>query len=76
MVCLEKSTGREVWRRKLRRSTITNVVKDDSLIFAYAHGHVYGLDAKTGLGVWENGMSGLGYGYCIFAGAAETLCSS
>jgi len=67
VLCLAKRNGKEIWRTKLKGSTLVNVVVDEDLVYAHARGHLYGLDANTGDLVWENTLPGLGYGHCIIA---------
>lgn len=67
VLCLAKRNGKEIWRTNLRSSVLVNVVVDGDLVYAYARGHLYGLDANTGDLIWENPLPGLGYGHCIIA---------
>lgn len=67
VVCLDKSNGKEVWRTKLKTSTIVNVYSDGDKVFAHAGGHFFCLRAKDGNILWKNPLSGLGYGSCIIA---------
>ena len=68
VVCLDKQTGNEIWKSKLKGMSITNVIRDDKMIYAYASGHLFCLDADFGKVLWENPLTGYGYGACIFAG--------
>ena len=67
VVCLNKKTGSELWRKKLRSSTITNIIFDGDSVLAYSNGHLFSLDPDTGDQLWENQLNGLGYGYCMIA---------
>ena len=67
VAAIEVSTGMELWRCKLRTSTVTNVVVAGESILVYANGYLFGLKAATGEILWENGLEGLGYGYGILA---------
>jgi len=67
IVCLNKQTGEELWRKKLRSSTLTNIVFDGDSLHAYCRGHMFGLNPDTGDILWENELHGLGYGYCMIA---------
>lgn len=69
VVCINKQDGKELWRTKLKSSSITNVYYENSLIYAHAGGHLYCVHAKSGEIQWENELKGLGYGTCIIAGA-------
>lgn len=79
VVCLDRKTGNELWRQKLRSSSITNVVLDQGMLYAFARGHLYALKPQDGAVVWENKLPGLGYGPCIIASqdaqAAATVVS-
>ena len=72
VLCVDQATGREEWRTKLRSSTITNVVCVGELLHAYAKGHLFALDPKTGDVLWENSLNGLGYGFCIIASEGDS----
>lgn len=68
VVCLDKQTGNEIWKSKLKGMSITNVIRDDKAVYAYAGGHLFCLDADFGKVLWKNPLTGYGYGACIFAG--------
>lgn len=67
VVCLEMATGKEIWRTEVKRSQIISVVVEEDLIVAHAGGKLFGLDRSSGKLLWENGLAGLGYGYCFMA---------
>lgn len=67
VVCLNKTNGDEIWRTKLKSSTITNVYYDDGQVFAYSGGHFFCLKVNDGTIIWENPLKGLGYSTCIIA---------
>jgi len=67
-VCLDKATGDILWSSKLKSSSaVTNVYYEDNQIFAYSGGHLFCLNADSGEIIWENGLSGFGFGACIIA---------
>ncbi len=72
VVCLEKKTGKELWKTKLKGMSLTNVIYDNKNIYAYANGHLFCLDADFGKVLWKNTLSGYGYGSCIFATDVST----
>ncbi len=72
VVCLNQKSGEEVWRTKLKSSTLTNIVLEEEHIYAAAGGHLFCLKAKDGKLLWENTLSGLGYGACIIATTNQT----
>lgn len=67
VVCLNKNQGEEIWKTKIKSSTITNVYHDGDKVFAYSGGHLFCLDPANGRVLWENPLKGLGYGTCIIA---------
>ncbi|WP_394202134.1 PQQ-binding-like beta-propeller repeat protein [Shewanella waksmanii] len=67
VVSLSKTTGEELWKTKLKTSTVTNVYCENEHVFAYAGGHLFSLNATDGSIIWENTLKGLGYGTCIIA---------
>ena len=67
VVCLSKKTGEQLWKTKLKSSSITNVYYENENVFAYSGGHLYCLTISDGSIVWENPLKGFGYGTCIIA---------
>ncbi|MCJ8311452.1 MAG: PQQ-binding-like beta-propeller repeat protein [Saccharospirillaceae bacterium] len=65
VICLNKKTGEQIWKTKLKSSTITNVYYETDNVFAYSGGHLCCLSAAEGSIIWENPLKGLGYGTCI-----------
>ncbi len=77
VTCIDKSTGTEVWRTKLKKgSSLTNLVKEGNQIIAYSGGHLFAINALTGDIQWENELKGLGYSYCIIAGSDQSSGAS
>jgi len=68
-VALDRATGSEVWRTKLRGSDFVNVAIDGRDVFASTRGRLYCLDTTTGTLKWENELKGLGLGLVGIAGA-------
>ena len=62
VIALEKTTGREVWRTRLKRADFVNIVTDGKVVFAATSGEVFCLDVSTGAILWNNPMKGLGLG--------------
>ena len=67
VVCVSKSNGEQLWKTKIKSSTITNVYYEEGHIFAYSGGHLFCLKAANGEIFWENPLKGFGYGTCIIA---------
>lgn len=71
VVCIEKNTGKEIWRTKVKSSTIINIHYENDHVFAYAGGHLFCLKSANGKEVWCNTLKGLGYGTCIIASGQQ-----
>jgi hypothetical protein len=67
VVCIEKDSGRELWRTPVKSSQLTNVLADDDGVFAYSGGHLFCLSPTDGRIRWKSELPGLGFGYCILA---------
>lgn len=62
VVCINKQSGSEVWRTKLRGAEITTLLVHDNALYAGANGFMYALDPQSGNILWENPLKGLGHG--------------
>nr|WP_035612563.1 PQQ-binding-like beta-propeller repeat protein [Haloferula sp. BvORR071] len=67
VLCIERRTGREIWRTELKNSVLVNLVVSGDMIFAHAGGVMFGLRTADGAILWRNEFTGLGYGYCLIA---------
>jgi hypothetical protein len=67
VLCLDKRTGREVWRTELKRSHLITVMVAGDMLLAHAGGSLFGLRIGDGSILWRNDLPGLGYGYCTLA---------
>jgi len=72
VVSLSKKTGEQLWKTKLKSSSITNVYYEDGNIFAYSGGHLFCLQASDGAILWENPLKGFGYSTCIIASEQQS----
>ena len=68
VVCLNKQTGNEVWRRKIKTDwgKPTIVVFSEQL-YVYVQGVLFCLNATDGKILWQNKLKGLGTGSCVIA---------
>lgn len=66
VVAIDRSTGQEVWRTKVRMSAVTTVSIHGDRILAGAQGELCCLDAATGSILWRNKLRGLGMGVVTF----------
>ena len=72
VLALHKLTGKEVWRCKLKGGIATGdyfvtLLVEGKLLYAHSRGVLFCLDAATGRCLWENKLSGLGYGFASIA---------
>jgi PQQ-like domain len=67
VLALDRATGREVWRTKLKGSDFANVALLDGDLYATAGGEIFCLDPSTGNLRWKNPLKGLGLGLVTIA---------
>jgi len=68
VLALDRSTGTELWRRRLKgTASFTTVLLEDGMLFAGTGGELYRLDPATGEVLWHNRLKGLGIGLVAFA---------
>jgi outer membrane protein assembly factor BamB len=68
-LALDRATGQEIWRTKLKGSELVNVALEDGALYAAARGELYCLDPATGNIRWKNPLTGLGWGLMAIASA-------
>ena len=71
VLALDRATGQEVWRSKLKGSAFVNVVLDGSDLYATTQGEVFGLDPASGAIRWNNKLPGFGHGLITVATPAN-----
>jgi outer membrane protein assembly factor BamB len=69
VLALDRATGQEVWRVKLKGSDFVNVAVDGRDVFATSRGQLYCLDISSGAIRWQNELKGLGWGLVSIAGS-------
>lgn len=62
VVALDKATGSELWRTKVKGASFVSIILDEGRLYASAQGEVVCLDPATGSELWRNRMPKLGYG--------------
>jgi outer membrane protein assembly factor BamB len=70
VVALDRATGAERWRTKLRGGDFVNVVVDGGDVLASTKGEIHCLDAASGGVRWVNKLNGLGYGMVAIGSAS------
>ena len=64
---LDRATGQEIWRTKLKGRDFVNVACVGEDLFATAHGELFCLDPATGKIRWNNPLKGLGFSLITIA---------
>ena len=66
MLALDRATGQEVWRTKLKGDFV-NVASLDGDLYAATAGELFCLDPATGQVRWHNPLKGMGHGLITIA---------
>ena len=67
VLAIDRATGQEIWRAKLKGSDFVNVALEDGALYAATHGELFCLDPTTGQVRWHNQLKGLGFGLISMA---------
>jgi outer membrane protein assembly factor BamB len=62
VVAVDRTTGTEMWRTRLRTGALVNLAADDRCLYASAQGQLFCLDPATGAILWKNPLRSLGIG--------------
>src|ERR1043166_2959579 len=71
-VAIDRATGDELWRTKLKSSSFVTVYSDSGGLYAGAKGEIFCLDRTTGSILWHNRLVGLGLNVITFSGSAAS----
>lgn len=68
VLALDRRTGAEIWRTKVKGATSTVILhRDGDQLYASASGELFCLDPATGTIRWHNKLKGLGLGIVAMA---------
>src|SRR5262245_22569580 len=67
VLAIDRSSGNEIWRTKLKRGDFVHVVLDDNVLYASTKGELFCLDVATGVIRWHNRLRGMGTGLLSIA---------
>lgn len=76
VVALDPRDGSEVWRIKVKGSTIVSVLWDGDALYATSQGEVNRLDPNSGAVLWQNPLKGLGLGLVCLASSQRPVSST
>lgn len=71
VLALDRATGTELWRTKLKGDFV-NVVLDGGQLYATTQGEISRLDPASGQVVWTNALRGMGLGLVTIATAGSS----
>jgi outer membrane protein assembly factor BamB len=69
VLALDRTTGTEVWRTRLKGASFVNLLADGDIVVAATSGEVFGLDGATGSILWHNPLRRLGLGLVSLLGS-------
>ena len=61
-MALDRATGAERWKTKLRGGDFVHLVTDGQRLYATTQGEVFCVDGATGSVLWRNPLKGMGLG--------------
>ena len=76
VLAIDRATGKDLWATSLKGAEFVNVVLDRGELYAASKGRVYRLDPTSGDVIWENGLTGMGWGLVAIAGSEENNLSA
>ena len=68
-MAIDRATGAEIWRTKLRSASFVTIAVEPDAIYAGAQGELYCVDPATGTIRWHNKLRGLGHSVVAFGGS-------
>lgn len=76
LVAIDRATGSERWRCKLRSSTFITIAVEKDAVYAGATGELYCIDPSTGTIRWHNRLKGLGHSIIAFGGSSAAVVAA
>jgi outer membrane protein assembly factor BamB len=76
VVAIDRATGAEIWRCRLRSSTFVTITVEPEAIYAGANGELYCIDPATGSIRWHNRLKGLGLSVVAFGSSGATVSAA
>lgn len=76
VLAIDRTTGSELWRCKLRTSHFVTIAVEPDAIYAGANGELYCIDPGTGSIRWHNNLDGLGMSVIAFGGTSMTTAAA
>lgn len=73
VVSIDRTTGSELWRTKLKSTSFVTVMVGKGVVYAGASGELFCLDPTTGGIRWHNKLKGLGMNVIAFDGSSDSV---
>ena len=73
VLAIDRTSGQEVWRSRLKGRDFVNVVLNGGDLYAATRGELYCLDVAAGNVRWHVPLKGLGGGLVTIAGNQQTV---
>ena len=70
VIALDRGTGEQLWKTRLKGADFVNVLLDGDRVLAATKGEMFCLDAATGQLLWHNELPGAGWGVIAIATAS------
>jgi hypothetical protein len=75
-VAIDASTGTEIWRTKLKGSSVVTVCVTANRLYGGGGGELFCLEPASGSIVWRNRLKGLGTGIVAFASSRDEVIAA
>ncbi|HJU64814.1 MAG TPA: PQQ-binding-like beta-propeller repeat protein [Gemmatimonadaceae bacterium] len=72
VVAIDRATGLEAWRAKLKGGGFVTLHREDRTLYAGTSGELYCIDADSGRILWHNPLKGMGLGLMAILGSVAT----
>jgi outer membrane protein assembly factor BamB len=72
VLAIDRSTGVEAWRAKLKGGGFVTLYREDRTLYAGTSGELFCLDVDSGRILWHNPLKGMGLGLMTILGGAAT----
>lgn len=76
VVAIDRATGAEIWRTRLRSSSFVTISVEPDAIYAGANGELFCVDPATGAIRWHNKLRGLGMSVVAFGDSGVTTAAA
>lgn len=76
VVAIDRATGAEIWRCKLRSSSFVTIAVEPDALYAGANGELFCIDPAAGSIRWHNRLKGLGMSVVAFGGSGVSTAAA